>query len=91
MIIVDVRTRTKSGDVIRIGTCRAIHAEPHQGTLTIAEPLNYAKLPVGSEPFNATVRTFTAEIVPYVGRPGGYLLVQPTDPVQWIPGWSPIP
>ena len=91
MIIVDVRTRTKSGDIIRIGFCRGIRVDGHERTLTFAKPHTLRSIhDSGGDPVEV-VKTFTAEVHPYVGRPGGYLLVQATDPTEWIPGWVPLP
>jgi hypothetical protein len=91
VIIIDIRTRTKSGDLIHIGTCLGIRVDEHEKTLVFAEPLNMQERfnPNGAVPTDATVKTFTAEIKPYGDRPGAFLLVHPADPVEWIPGWVP--
>lgn len=90
MYISDVRTKTKSGDIILVGRCApSIRVERHETTLTFAQPMNFANFPPGDDPVGP-VKTFTAEIHQYVGRPGAYLLVQAADPVEWIPGWKPI-
>jgi len=87
MIIADVRTRTKSGDTILLGTCRGIRVDDHERRLTFAEPTTFRSF-TDTFDHTAVVKTFTAEIWPYGDRPGSFLLVQPTDPVEWIPGWS---
>lgn len=90
MIITDIRTRTMSGDIILMGFCRGVRVDGHETSLTIAEPTILRDYKPEELDPAATIKTFTAEIHRYVGRPGGYLLVQATDPVEWIPGWRPV-
>lgn len=89
MIITDVRVQTKSGDVILVGYCRGIQVDYHEKTLAIREPFDFLAIPGSGEPVG-DVKHFTAQICRYAGRPGAYLLVQATDPVEWLPGWSPV-
>jgi hypothetical protein len=88
MIIQDVRRRAPNGDIILVGHCERTIVESDTKYLVVRKPV---KLTVTPPPETVgPIETYSVPVFPYVGRLGGYLLVQPEHDCSWIPGWRPV-
>lgn len=88
MIITDVRMRAKNGDILLVGHIEATVFDSGAKYAMVRKP-GLLRI-IAEEPEPKDLETFQVEVHRYIGRPGGYILVQPEHDCSWLPGWRPV-